>query len=695
MLEVAVNDLDAFGMGNYIVNARIKGQRHAVVFALVLLAAGLALVDGGIQRADAVVTAVNGEACTYSVKVGLFGGPQTTSGCNEGTSSTNTGPIRPPGPNTPPTSDSSYSPHVKISGSGGTMSATDANGAKATYGPAVIHGGMWPCEDKGTDTVGGIQDDNVNGNCPASTPSSGPQAASTTGSATSGTVSASADISLFASPVAVTCYAGWGPNPPSTAGCRNYGGFGPFPVWGESLHAECTATETSATGSATFVNAWHTFSTDVEGEPVEQEPIPNNPPINYTRSGVITNVGDVFTTVYNQHIVNADGSLTVNAVHMYLFGPTAVGEMVRGQVTCGTTPSMLSKVDTVAPTCGVPVVAPEGPEDPTPKVPAQVLIGVFDAGGLQSVSTPVMTNGTAEVGRTHPNDDGSAPLPYLQFSPGQTGPLIVTATRSNESQPMTFSFVATDKAGNATTVNVNVPNVGGKATPTATCQSTGPGGSTTTTGPGGTTSTTGAGGTTSTTGGSNTTSTTGSTGTTSTTSGTGTTSTTVKAGDVTVSPSTVAPGGTIQVSSTGWMPEDDVTAVLKSDPVTLGTTAANTAGAVSGSFTIPVATPTGAHTLELTGTGASGSARTVSAPLTVAASTGTGTGGTSTGGTSTGGTSTGGTSSSSDAGGAVQGGALSRTGFNLAPFASLAALSFLIGSILVIAARRRRLADRG
>jgi hypothetical protein len=673
-------------MGNYIVNARVKSRRHAIVFALVFLAAGLALVDGGVLPANAVVTAVKGEACSYSVKVGLFGGPQTVNGCNEGSGTNNTGTPRPPGPNVPATTDASYSPHVAISGAGGTMSATDANGAKAVYGPAVIHGGLWPCEDKGTDTVGGVQDDNVTGNCPASGPSSGPQAATTDGSATSGTVTASADISLFTTAAPVSCFSGWGPNPPSTAGCLNYGGFGPFPVSGNSLHVECSATESSVTGTTHFEHATLATATDIEGNPVNEEPVPDNPPVNYTRHGVITNVGDVFTVVYNQQIVNPDGSLTVIGTHMYLYGPTAVGEVVRGQVTCGTTPTSVTPTDTVAPTCGVPVVAPEGPEDPTPKVPAQVLIGMFDAGGLESISSPVVTNGSVQVGKTTPNDDGSPPLPYLQFSAGQTGPLPIIATRANESQTMTFSFVATDKAGNDTTVTVNVPNVNGKATPNATCDSADPGGTTTTTGGSGTTTTTGGSGTTTTTtgGSGSTTTTTGGSGTTTTTGGSGTTTTTAPSADITITPSKVAPGGTIQVTSKGWMPDDNVTAVIHSDPVNLGTVQASAVGALSGSFTVPSSMALGAHTFELSGIGADGEDRVVTASLTVAAET-------SGGGSSTGGGST---SSGSDAGGAVQGSALSRTGFNLQPFASLAAVSLLIGAVLVAAARRRRLSHR-
>ncbi|HEX8771787.1 MAG TPA: hypothetical protein VF711_13550, partial [Acidimicrobiales bacterium] len=174
-------------------------------------------------------------------------------------------------------------------------------------------------------------------------------------------MTSSTDITLYSNPPSVPCASGYPPP------CTAPGGFGPIPVEGDSLHVTCSASQTSVTGSTTFTNAVLATSTDAEGEPLDQEPVPDNPPVNYTRSGVITNVGDVFVVVYNQQIVDSAGSLTVNAVHMYLFGPTAVGEVIKGQVTCGTTPSAFTSADTVAPTCGRPVVEPNAPDDPTPK----------------------------------------------------------------------------------------------------------------------------------------------------------------------------------------------------------------------------------------------------------------------------------------------------------------------------------------
>jgi hypothetical protein len=48
-----------------------------------------------------------------------------------------------------------------------------------------------------------------------------------------------------------------------------------------------------------------------------------------------SNVGDNFKVVYNEQIPGADGSITVNAVHMSLLGPTAVGDLIIAQSVCG------------------------------------------------------------------------------------------------------------------------------------------------------------------------------------------------------------------------------------------------------------------------------------------------------------------------------------------------------------------------
>jgi hypothetical protein len=389
-------------------------KRFSPVATVFMVASCLVGLAGQAPAAAVTAVSVTGSACGYYSNVGLFGGPQAKLGCapQSGTASA-------------PATASTLSPSVALppSGSSTPITATDADGAAAKYGPSTIVGGEWP--------------DNV-----AAAPPTGPISVSTQGTPAGvnagGAVTSSADISLYPTPIPVGCATGF--SPPCTAP----GGFGPFPVQGDSLHVECSATQNGVSGSVTFVNATLATSTDTDGGPRDSEKVPDNPPVNYTRSGVITNVGDVFTVVYNEQIVNADGSLTVNAAHMYLFGPTAVGDVVKGQATCGTTPSAVTPADRIAPTCGIRVVEPNSPEDPTPKVPRTELVGVFDAGGLQSITNIQATNGTVQLGIP------SSSFPYLKFTAGQTGPLAITATRTDESKPMTWSFDATDVAGNVT-----------------------------------------------------------------------------------------------------------------------------------------------------------------------------------------------------------------------------------------------------
>lgn len=162
----------------------------------------------------------------------------------------------------------------------------------------------------------------------------------------------------------------------------------------------------------------------------------------------------------------------------------------------------------------------------------------------------------------------------------------------------------TTTQGATTTTTAPTTTTTSHATTTTTAHATTTttaGGATTTTAPGATTTTTAHG-------------------TTTTVAGATTTTTTSSSG-VTVSPSSVPPGGTINVTSSGWAGGATVTVVMHSDPVTLGTMVASSTGTATGSFTIPSSATVGSHTLDLSGTGASGSARTVSGSFSVTSST--------------------------------------------------------------------------
>lgn len=137
------------------------------------------------------------------------------------------------------------------------------------------------------------------------------------------------------------------------------------------------------------------------------------------------------------------------------------------------------------------------------------------------------------------------------------------------------------------------------------------------------------------------------------------------------------------MSSTGWQNASTVNVILHSEPVTLGTPAADSTGKIVGTYTVPASTPVGVDELELTGKGASGATRTIKAAVMVAASTTSST----TGGSST--SSTAATSSSSGSGSGSSGG-LPLTGGNALRIGLSALLVVSAGWMLLVAAVHRR-----
>ncbi|MDP9073695.1 MAG: hypothetical protein M3N98_05865 [Actinomycetota bacterium] len=108
---------------------------------------------------------------------------------------------------------------------------------------------------------------------------------------------------------------------------------GPFTA--DEVTSTCQLFHLGLSGSATTSNGVLVTSTDANGNPVTTVNIPANPPPNDTYSGTIDNIGDSFTYVFNEQVTNANGSISVNAGHEYLLGPTAVGDLIFGQSSCG------------------------------------------------------------------------------------------------------------------------------------------------------------------------------------------------------------------------------------------------------------------------------------------------------------------------------------------------------------------------
>lgn len=187
------------------------------------------------------------------------------------------------------TSTTACSPSVQLPATGGDLSATDPDGATAQYGPAIIFSaGQMDVSTRGTTGPGG----------------------SVTSSTSVQNVNKSGQEVFTASAVA----------------------------------SSCTASQGGVSGSTTITNGTLQIS---EGDPnVEGDetivPIPTNPAPNTSFNGVIEGVGDSFRYVFNEHVRNLDGSITVYAAHLYLLGPTAVGDLFIGKAECGVVPPALS-----------------------------------------------------------------------------------------------------------------------------------------------------------------------------------------------------------------------------------------------------------------------------------------------------------------------------------------------------------------
>lgn len=130
-----------------------------------------------------------------------------------------------------------------------------------------------------------------------------------------------------------------------------------------------------------------------------------------------------------------------------------------------------------------------------------------------------------------------------------------------------------------------------------------------------------------------------------------------------VSSTSVEPGGSITLSGGGFAPNADITITLESDPVTLERTAADSSGFFEETVKIPSGTPPGTHTLKASGRAEGGGTQVLSTQIVLRAA----------GGAS-----------------AVGGGELPFTGTDVTLFTAVAAGLAAIGSALWQTGRRRQ-----
>jgi uncharacterized protein YegP (UPF0339 family) len=225
---------------------------------------------GATKKATPPAAGRAGGACGYYADVSLFGGPSERRGC---------------GQTVPPGNARSASPAVTLPPEGSTaaLAAADEDGVLAQYGPAVLLGGRMPAGSMGN-------------------PPTGPVAVSTKGKTS---------VS-------------------STASVQNVDA---GPVSAGSLRSTCTASKTGAKGSASVTKGEVITAFDANGNPKTTVKVPAKPPVNHTVRGKV-DTGDTFKAVFNEQKKAKDGTLTVVALHLYLLGPTAVGDVVVAESHC-------------------------------------------------------------------------------------------------------------------------------------------------------------------------------------------------------------------------------------------------------------------------------------------------------------------------------------------------------------------------
>ena len=309
---------------------RSAATRRAAAIAGAVV--GVMVVLGPTGRSGADVIAVSGRATGFLSRMSLFGGPLAERGqpgdpgCDPG---------QPPaGPNASQVEGCSPTVTLPPIGSPEPITATDPNGVRAVYGPAVLFAGRWPA---GSPVP----------------PPSGPVAVSTQGT-TGPNGSVTSSVAITKPPIGST----WVP-PGQSSPVPWPGGVGPGPILADGVTSTCAATEsnpatgaTAVRGATTITNGALAQATDAYGSPANLVGMPANPlPNDGPHHGVLTNIGDSYDVFYNEQDTSVPGTLTVTAIHMRMLGPTAVGDLYIAQSSCGirSAPGSTPSTTTVGP----------------------------------------------------------------------------------------------------------------------------------------------------------------------------------------------------------------------------------------------------------------------------------------------------------------------------------------------------------
>lgn len=266
----------------------------------------LALVGQPAGASHTVVTDHDGLSFGYFTDVRVFGGPAIRLGFGQNDDA-------------PLASDDTASPSAACPQGNGSVADVDpdsswdadsdpADGSSAKVGPAVLFGGVQsPASGPLTTTI----------DCRR-----GPE----------GHVTASASVTPM--PEGATYDVpddGLDPIP-------HIGGVGAGAFRAAAVHSRCTMTATGSTVEVAIEGGIVVTHAQAQDHDPGIVFVPPSPEPNTVIEGHIhlgPDTQENFRVIFNEQVHNDDGSLTVNAVHVELLGPSAVGDVVVASSTCG------------------------------------------------------------------------------------------------------------------------------------------------------------------------------------------------------------------------------------------------------------------------------------------------------------------------------------------------------------------------
>ena len=266
----------------------------APVVAMGTVAAGLF----GVHVAPAHATVSQSYACAYRANVNIFNTGYKTQGCAPQTD--------------PAATANSLAPSVTLPASGGYLTASDPDGAKAIFsGVATMFSSPYD------------PNDNLH--------NSGKLDVVAAGGAGGVQVIARAET-VGPSPF-------WTRSPSSAAPwALPASNAAQYPYDGTTGYVESKCQASSGgqeLGTVTIKNAFVDTATGSNGYPTRTVAVPNPTPVNYRVDYTLDNVGDRGYIIFNEQIPNPDGTLTVTGAHMYMQGSNAYGDIAIAKTVCG------------------------------------------------------------------------------------------------------------------------------------------------------------------------------------------------------------------------------------------------------------------------------------------------------------------------------------------------------------------------